>query len=393
MKILLFLLAFAVSTSATVADEAVSWSHSLGFETSLWDDTDLTCHEGLHSAPALNGPQLFTAAMNCFESDYQLEGAFLLIAGQIRSGTDISLLRPANDIDEVAMSELAVALFYQYGGAGPKELYRNQDKSERLFSKINNFLPDFYDGYNPGWEYRTSSRVHLYETVAEEQQIHRVTQLRHFALLMKDPEYWAAEQELAKIRERNDGVFNFGTADYERSEELRALMSEISQAIEQEALPFGPSVLDEYVPDEDAPFVQVFTGFNGPEEFSRDTYFSEQELRASWIADSLSEKQLDELLNVVDFSSQVVVALASGRRTNATGRFFITDASYNSLLESWTVYGKVGVKEGGCDRSADETYPFGIAVAYAPPRYPITSGGGISNFHDECVDLAVHKPN
>ena len=170
-------------------------------------------------------------------------------------------------------------------------------------------------------------------------------------------------------------------------------MLEISQAQEQESPTFSPSVLDEYVPDPDAPFVQVHTGLNGPEEFSTETYFSEEELLTSWVADALSTQKLTELMNMIDFSGQVIVALASGRRANASGRFHITDVSYNNLLESWSIYGMVGINQDGCGRPAEESYPFGVAIADAPVKKPITSGGGISNFPDECLDLIDGEPN
>ena len=392
MKNLLVLL-FATLIADGSADEIDSWTHALGFETDLWEAAELNCNEGLHSASALNGPQLFTSALNCFESGLQIEGAFLLIAGQVRSATDMALLRPATDIDEVAIGELATTLFYQFGGAGPKELYRDPASSDRLFEKLDEFHPEIYEDYNPGWNYRDSSRIHLYHAVSEEQRLHRITQLQSFARLLRDPDYWAADQERTRILERNEGILSFDTEDYERAEQLRTLMSEISQALVQETPNFAPSVLDEYVPDADAPFVQIDTGLNGPEEFSRETYYSEEELRSSWIADALSNHKLTELINAVDFSGQVIVALASGRRANATGRFHITDVSYNSLLQSWSVYGMVGVNQDGCGIPAEKSYPFGIAIADAPPKHPVSSGGGISNFPDECVDLADGEPN
>ena len=392
MKNILILLS-AILIADALADETKSWSHPLGLETGLWQGAELNCDEGLQSGSAINGPQLFAAALDCFESDLQIEGAFLLIAGQIRSATDMALLRPETDIDEVAMGELATALFYQFGGAGPKEPYRDPVSSDWLFEKLSQFHPEIYGNYNPGWNYRDSSRVHLYNAVAEEQRDHRITQLQSFTRLLRDPEYWAADQERTRILERNGGILSFGTEDYERAEQLRKLMLEISQAQEQEAPSFSPSVLDEYVPDPDAPFVQVHAGLNGPKEFSRETYYSEEELLASWVADAISTQKLAELINRVDFSGQVIVALASGRRANASGRFHITDVSYNSLLESWSIYGTVGVNQDGCNRPAEESYPFAVAIADAPAKKPITSGGGISNFPDECLDLSEGEPN
>ena len=138
----------------------------------------------------------------------------MLVAGQIRSATDMALLRPETDIDEVAMGELATALFYQFGGAGPKELYRDPVSSDWLFERLGQFHPEIYGDYNPGWNYRDSSRVHLYNAVAEEQRVHRITQLQSFTRLLRDPENWAADQERTRILERNGGILSFDTGNY-----------------------------------------------------------------------------------------------------------------------------------------------------------------------------------
>src|SRR5712671_1546601 len=58
------------------------------------------CSASMKVSTTLNGVGLIEAASSCFREDKQLEGTFLLLAGQIRSSTDLALLRPVDDADE-----------------------------------------------------------------------------------------------------------------------------------------------------------------------------------------------------------------------------------------------------------------------------------------------------
>ena len=63
----------------------------------------------------------------------------------------------------------------------------------------------------------------------------------------------------------------------------------------------------------------------------------------SWISKSLSEEKLTEVLGHVDFERQIFVSLSFCKRQNATGTIYISGINYNSLLESLSISGLIGV--------------------------------------------------
>jgi hypothetical protein len=91
----------------------------------------------------------------------------------------------------------------------------------------------------------------------------------------------------------------------------------------------------------------------------------------------------------VHFDSQVLLAFAAGDRDSATGQVFVTDVSYNSLIDSFTVAGRVGVNETDCSLGRMKSYPFAVVIAPRPPKMPAGSGYDIGNFGDGCKQLAA----
>jgi len=93
----------------------------------------------------------------------------------------------------------------------------------------------------------------------------------------------------------------------------------------------------------------------------------------------------------VDWNNQVLVVLSIGRRETATGIVQITDVSYNAMLHSWSVSGRVGVNVETCTHQPAASYPFALAAAPRPPD-KLSTGYGTSNFPDGCKQPVIGEP-
>ncbi len=59
---------------------------------------------------------------------------------------------------------------------------------------------------------------------------------------------------------------------------------------------------------------------------------------------------------------------------SATGQVFVTDVSYNALIDSFAVAGGVGVNETDCSFGPMKSYPFAVVIAQRAPKYPPVPG-------------------
>lgn len=396
MTILRFVACVLLTSSAVVVKAIGAQPATLNdpMHTELWSNESIPCSTAVERSERLNGPQLFQATMACFKDGNSSDGTFLLIAGQIRSTTDMSLLTAVGDIDEIAQGELYGAIFYRLGGAGDESLLRDSQRSALLFARLESWKPLFYEGYKPGWNYKSSSKTALYDQVALQQMRARLDQLKSYAVLISNDEYYAARQEMSEIQKRNPGGVVAGSADYERMSELSTVTSRIADQLEQRTTPESePAILDPFEPDPDADFVQLYVGSNGAESPEEETFVSEEEVRKSWLTLALKPEELEGVLSQVDFGKQVLVALSIGKRQNATGTVHIARVSYNAILESWSVDGLVGVNIAKCDQPWSTSYPFALAAAARPPKEPRSRGYGSSNFPDGCKPPMMGKPS
>lgn len=352
----------------------------------LWDDTLIPCNTAVKESERLNGPQLFSSAADCAEQDREFDALFLQIAGQIRSQTDMQLLQPLSDKDQLAVAELYRVIYQRLGGAGPRRLYSDQAAIAQVFQHLESWNPEFRPGYNPGWEYRSSERHALYAEVAREISERRLAQLKDYAALAVDPRYAALEREAKEIQSRLPGGIPANSEDFARFTVLYREMKRIAQegASHQRALSGKQSVLAGLPPELEDGVKQVFTGINGPARSGSRTFTKEDQARASWLARALTEDQLRSTLAQVDFTKEVLVAVYFGRRTAATGTVHFSGARYNALSGSWHVTGRVGVRSDNCPKQEAVSHPFVLAVAPKPAGPTPSTGHGHSNFGDGC---------
>ena len=355
-------------------------------QSGLWEGELIPCNAAVRDSERLNGPQLFSSATDCAEDGRDFDALFLQIGGQIRSQTDMRLLQPLGDKDQIAVSELYRAIYLRLGGAGPRRLYSDQAGMARLFERLESWRPALPADYDPGWDYRPSERHALYAKVASEVAEGRLAQLRDYAELAVDPHYGALEGEIREIQARHPQGVPARSDDFKRLSELYREIDRIARerAIHQRALSGKQSVLAALPPELDEGVKRLFSGLNGPPKSGSRTFSTEDDARASWLARALTEDQLRTALASVDFTKEVLVAVYFGRKTTATGTVYFSGARYNALSGSWHVSGRIGVRDENCPKQEAVSHPFVLAVAPKPGGPVPSMGHGYSNFGDGC---------
>jgi hypothetical protein len=353
-------------------------------------DAPSPCSAIVERSAQLSASQLFDAVTPCAGERRPFETTLLLVEGQIRAIADMELLPAKSDADKLVAAQLYGRIFYQTGGAGDRELYRDLILTQKLFERIEVWVPTLPADYDPGWHYAKRPSDSKYAESIQYQKSYRLAQLRWYASLVRNDQYFAAEKELAEIQKRNPRGIVTGSADGARSQELSQTMNRVVTSVGQPQLP-KPKPF-EYTPDPDATFKQAFSSFNGPQNPSLTIIRSEAEAQANWISSAVPPEEFKNILAQTSFDSQVLVAFAMGERETATGRIYVTDVSYNALLNSLSAQGYVGVNEQDCTQPRTKSYPYAVAIAPRPTKAPGGSGYDVGNFADGCKPPKTDAP-
>ncbi len=357
-------------------------------------DLPRTCEEAISQTGTANAQALFTGAERCAAEGDDFDTALLLIVGQARGMTDLALLTPADDAAAAAAADLYWAIFYRYGGLGSDAIYADPSEAAQLVERIDEWSPVFGPQYDPGWSYRSSDRQALYATVARENIDQRLHVMRRRTALLADPRYAALSQEIAALDAESQSTYTVGTEAYERFQRLQQRSRELEAEI-LAGFPASPqgSVLDGLPPEVDPDVRNLHAGVNGPGTGGRAVLFDEASVRASWIAEALSQASLQTLLNEIDFETEALVAVWIGEQASATGTTLITGWSYAGPNRGWGVSARVGVRGADCEvRNTAVSYPFALA---AVPRMGDTGeirSYSRANFADGCGPAAAASP-
>src|SRR2546423_9492664 len=198
-------------------------------------ESSLSCADQLKKANRLNAANLFFSAGVCFREKRSIDGAFLLLAGQIRSTTDFELFEPREEQDKQMMGTLWGILFYRLGGAGDVSIYRNPDSVRLLFDQLANWKPIISETYDPGWHHKAAPASVRYSEVVETGKEHRRHQLESYSRLIADEGYYAAQRELDEIQARNPRGIDVKSEDGKRSASLMQQMRELEKQIQEKA--------------------------------------------------------------------------------------------------------------------------------------------------------------
>ena len=220
----LLVLAGAAQAQVTIADLAPTIGRIDPATTTRAD-----CDRALAGADAANAPNLFHGSVVCFAANAPDDGTFLLLAGQSRAMTDLSLFEPADEAAKSTAGQLYMLVFFQFGGAGPYETYRDPGAREALFARLTAWRPQLPEGYSPGWTFRKRPDPDAYLGRLGKARDARRGQLESFARLVSDDCYYRLRLQQDEIASR--GAIVAGSADDER-------MQAISKAME--ACPVRP---------------------------------------------------------------------------------------------------------------------------------------------------------
>lgn len=347
------------------------------------------CSSVVASVSDVNALELFEGAVACSRESRQEDTNFLMIVGQIRAISDLTILTPLDDENSQRASELYMQLYYNFGGLGFDELYRAPANVSALEERVRQTDLSFASGYNPGWEYRPSSKTDIYSAIASNAREQRLWQMRNMALKLQDDEYYEVHLALAELQRENP-VFHEGTPPYEEHSRLMARLRDAAADIPELPQPEDTTPyarLNEQDPELSQR--QVMTGFNGPTSQGTFVFRSEAEVRQSWLARALSDQQLESLIARTDFSTQVLVGFSFGKRMNASGQIMISELAYREDHPGYTIAARIGVVPESCGVTL--SYPFVIGLTEAVPGAEVR-GYSSSNFPDECRPVISGAP-
>lgn len=371
------------------------------------------CDAALAAATGLNSIALLDRITACTDEDRIGDANYLFALAQMRGTADLFLFKPVNELDE-AVYEVSLWLYYSSSSVGFDEFYRSPEDVAALEQRIRSTDLTLDNGYDPGWAYRPSTKLDLYpDLIAEIREQHLWTRA-YVALLMQDDEYYAAFTARLDLMEQNrdpgapentDALVNLrqglepGTAAYEeyfrildRQREAAANVPEPPQPPENHEL---WARLNEPEPSEEVMTLAV--GFNAP--VSESTWpiilWSEEEVRASWLATALETDELEAVLAQTNFAYQVLIVMTFGRHANASGKVFLSDLVYQKmsvdLPVGYRISARLGVVDAACGIPFADSYPFFVVRADAIPDGVIV-GTGYSTFPDECGPVATGEP-
>lgn len=363
-----------------IAAAALVWCIAAG--PGVAQQTD-ACATAVQSAATANGAALFTGATACAQADRQEDANFLILVGQIRSMSDLTILTPTDEQSQGRAGELYGQIYYQFGGLGFDEVYRTAASVSALERRVRDVNIAFAPGYDPGWTYRSSSKIDIYDAIVANTREQRLWQMRSMASRLQDDNYYAAYQALAELQRANR-VFQEGTPAYDELGRLNTRMEAAARNIPELPQPEDTTPyarLNE--PDPEMMARQVAAGFNGPAEAGTYLIRSEADLRASWLARALPASDLAALISRTDFGSHWLVALSVGRRMNASDQILLSSLDYSTSFPGYSIGVRVGVVPESCGVAFSESYPFVVGIVDAMPVAEMR-GNSTSNFPAPC---------
>lgn len=193
---------------------------------------DDICSSAVAAAAEINAIELFKGAVTCAREENVADGHFLLILGQIRGMSDMTILEPLNEADAQTVGELYSAIFYQFGGLGSPNFYRTPANAEMLEQRLRETDLTFFDDYDPGWRFKPTSNIDSYAQHITDTREKRIMEMRRHALLWQNDEYFELSQARDQLQRENP-TFQTGTPAYDEFLRLTTEMDEIADSISQ----------------------------------------------------------------------------------------------------------------------------------------------------------------
>jgi hypothetical protein len=186
--------------------------------------TEADCSAQLSKAKRLNSADLLYASALCHTVHKDVEGNFLLSAGQVRGSADMALMAPAAKADLEASAALYGFIFYYAGGPGNIEVLRTAPARDRFFQLFDSWVPTIDATYSPGWNVgKRPDDAKYQETIAEIKEGRR-QQLIEMSRLYSDKDYYALQRKFDDLQKRTSGRYVEGTPDAKLSTDLQRRM-------------------------------------------------------------------------------------------------------------------------------------------------------------------------
>jgi hypothetical protein len=130
---------------------------------------------------------------------------------------------------------------------------------------------------------------------------------------------------------------------------------------------------------------QVATGANGPSGPEASYFLSQREADLSWVPAALGPARYRSILSKVDFSHEMLVAVAAGSQQNFSGSLRIAEVYEYTGVPSRPINVRlqVGVFPSECFE-AKESRPFGLAIVEQPKQLSPDRGYERQNFQAAC---------
>jgi hypothetical protein len=188
--------------------------------------TEADCTSQVASAKDANSIGLIYAGQLCAAVKKPVEASFLLLAGQIRAASDISVMPPATQADDRSLMPLYGMLYYGGGLSGvDDDVLHDPKKRARLLELLDRWTPSYSASYDPGWNPRKRPDAKLYATTVAQGKAELRKSLGRLVRLDSDGQYYALQREHNAIVARipRSGL-PAGTPDSLRLDELQSQM-------------------------------------------------------------------------------------------------------------------------------------------------------------------------
>lgn len=343
------------------------------------------CSKAMSERLSLNAFELFDGANQCGLEERHSDANKLMLTGQVRAMTDMTVLRPLNEEDEKIAADLYALIYATYGGIGYDEPYANKAESDALFATLRQTPITFSPAYDPGWTYHGASKIALYDGVAYDQLASRLWSVEYIAKQLQIPKYLEAHRAY-NLFAFGQGAILVDSPETDEMGRLRKIMNDASKGIEQGPPPEATVAAYEFYDfPENEDFRQIASGLNGPENPRYDLFKSADDVRTSWVADFIQARELNRLLESIDFPNETLGAQATGKRVRLSGNIYVTDFSYNEAYQSYSMNVAVGMLSEDCTAPKTDGQPFVLAVTKGG-AITGSSGRGSNNFPDKCPE-------
>ena len=279
--------------------------------------------------------------------------------------TDMAVLQPQTEVDEMAMGQLYGAIYYNYCGSGSLAMHRDANRFSAIIERLRNWVPSISDGYDLRDGTRSCPLIANDTAFMIDYSLReRVARLEWYNNLVQEDRYFEAAKERDEILARNNSRVDAGTDDANRLDELRRITDEINKSNPYEAPPLPWELQQDYTErDPEAQFKQLHVGFDGIDRNDQqlEIYESPSDVLASWLSRTLSPIQLASLLDEIDFHTESLIVLQLPPQGMATGTLYIRDIDYRTNTQGISVSAVISVNDNDCDQPPAVSYPFVVA--------------------------------